>query len=579
MKDNIINEENIIFKLKFRRKDFLIRKKYLEYIPVLFFTNLSTLLLMTVDGIVVGNFLGGLALAAVSMFTPIAVFFNAYIAIIAHGIADSFADAMVGTNSLERLYNGRAIKFVILVSTIVLLIIEFPVAHIVIHSYNLTTVSHEMTYIYTAAMLITLPFQLISTIGACQLEEIGKMNVLLNVSVLQSLINLILDIVFVGALKMGILGAGIASIIACIVRAMLTALYFLTKTNIYKKYRVKLRIGDVKEIVVGGLPYSIGIISSAVNGYLMLRLILHIYGESGGIVNGVCNFCLSIAMVFITSIADANGPLNGIFLSFKDRVAVRHAFKIAANQIIITVGIFTAAIMMKPEWFYFINGVNDIPNFGIEAIKAYSLCLLFIGFNTLFQGYFIDKKEIKLMSRLTFFSDILTPVVAYILFKYLGEKYFWYSVFIVAALATSIYFIRYFISTTKELIDEKLNSDILYLEVKQNEAIEASKDLLLYAKSKGYEVDLANDLAVCLEEMVKYAVKTKNALRINIQIVISFLKYGARFVMLDDGERINFTKKGEEDKIVTDNYDLVKKMAKSYNYQYVLNMNHITFEF
>ena len=35
---------------------------------------------------------------------------------------------------------------------------------------------------------------------------------------------------------------------------------------------------------------------------------------------------------------------------------------------------------------------------------------------------FIDKKEIRLMTRLTFFSDILTPVVANILFKYCSAK-------------------------------------------------------------------------------------------------------------------------------------------------------------
>ena len=52
---------------KYRRKNSLIRMKYLEYVPVLFITNLSSLLLITLDGIFVGNYIGSVALAAVDM--------------------------------------------------------------------------------------------------------------------------------------------------------------------------------------------------------------------------------------------------------------------------------------------------------------------------------------------------------------------------------------------------------------------------------------------------------------------------------------------------------------------------------
>lgn len=81
-----------------------------------------------------------------------------------------------------------------------------------------------------------------------------------------------------------------------------------------------------------------------------------------------------------------------------------------------------------------------------------------------------------------------------------------------------------------------------------------------------------------MEEMVEYAVKSQNTLRIHIQIVINFFKEGARFVMLDDGRCINLDKKRSNGEIVTNNYELVKKVARSYKYQYLLNMNHTTLE-
>lgn len=566
-------------KNRFKRTNTLIRMKYLEYVPVLFITNLSTLLLVSVDGLMVGNFVGDMALEAVNIFVPIEVLFSAYIAIIAHGIADSFADAMIGTNPIERLYNGKAMKFVILVSVVFLIIIQVPITHLIIHSYNLRISFFDMAKIYALVMLVSMPFQLLSSIGACQLQEIGAMKVLMHVSIIEGVVNLLLDLLFVGAFKMGVFGAGLATTIACIIRAVITIIYFLKHTNIYKKYRVKLRIGDVKKIIVGGLPYSINIISGAIEGYIMLRLIIHLYGETGGVVNGVFNFCLSIATVFIASSADANGPLNGIFLSYDDRVAVEHALKIAGRQIIIVVGAFTFLICLNPQIFYFINGVSYIPEYGIEALKAYSLCFIFVGLNTLFQGYFVDKKEIKIMSRLTFFGDIITPIVAFLLYTYIGRKYFWYSYFFTALVVTLIYIIKYCIIAYKASKGEKEKGDILYLEVDQDEAIEASKELLEYAKDKNYPSDIAKNLAFCLEEMVKYAVKSENMIRIHIQIIIDFLKYGAKFVMLDDGERLNLNKNVENDVNNNDKYEILKKMAKSYNYQYVLNMNHTVFEF
>lgn len=53
---------------RFKRTDSLVTKKLLSYIPVMIFTNLSTLLLISIDGIVVGNLIGPNALASVNIF-------------------------------------------------------------------------------------------------------------------------------------------------------------------------------------------------------------------------------------------------------------------------------------------------------------------------------------------------------------------------------------------------------------------------------------------------------------------------------------------------------------------------------
>ena len=563
---------------QYKRKDSLIRMKYFEYIPILYIMNLSTLLLMAVDGLVVGNFMGPNALAAVNMFAPISVLLSAYIAIVVNGIADGHSGILVNNNREEINHSKKAVLVVIILSILVLSIIQIPITHVIIHSYDLDEAMHTMARAYASAMLISMPFRLVSDVGAGLLKEFGRMKVLLVLAVLEAIVNLVLDIVFVKVFNLGLYGTGIATVLASTTRAFITLIYFKTKTDMFDLEGEKIKWQYVKDIVVGGLPYTVGILSSALHSYLMLKLAIYLFGNDGGVIMGVCNMCTSLATVFIVSCADSNGPLMGIFLSMGDRVAMRNAMKIAIRQILVCVGFLTLLIELHPEWFYHIHGVQDIPEYGIIALKFNALFYVFFGCNVLFEAYFIDRHRARITVRHTLLGDLSIPVLAFLLFKMFGKPYLWLSDFIVEFLTLLAYLRHYFFIVIKEEIKEIMNSDIMYLEVEPEQAENASQSIIKYAEDKKYSDILSNHLALCMEEMVEYAVKSQDTLRIHIQIVINFFKNGARFVMLDDGRCIHLDKIKSNGEIITNNYELVKKVAKSYKYQYLLSMNHTTLE-
>ena len=123
------------------------------------------------------------------------------------------------------------------------------------------------------------------------------------------------------------------------------------------------------------------------------------------------------------------------------------------------------------------------------------------------------------------------------------------------------------------------HEEILYLTVNPKEAIEASKDIDDYIIDKGFPRDIANDLSLCMEEMVNYAVKSQKFLGIHIQIIIKLSDKEAKFVMLDDGICIKLNESKEQQEVSVDNYEIIKKLADSYDYQYLLNMNYTTLNF
>jgi hypothetical protein len=54
-----------------------------------------------------------------------------------------------------------------------------------------------------------------------------------------------------------------------------------------------------------------------------------------------------------------------------------------------------------------------------------------------------------------------------------------------------------------------------------------------------------------------------------------------RFIMMDTGRRIALNEDRESKELVTENYTLIKRLSKSVEYQYVLDMNYsiVTFSF
>ena len=148
--------------------------------------------------------------------------------------------------------------------------------------------------------------------------------------------------------------------------------------------------------------------------------------------------------------------------------------------------------------------------------------------------------------------------------------------------------------------------------VRPDQAVEASRKIRAYAEENGVDKRVAYRAALCMEEMVAYAKNANeaDALRkladdngsdnkavellqtdagnsalppsedVNIEIMVRFKgKQEAVFLCLDDGECISLNADKDQQKLVTDNYGLLKKLATSVEYQYLLNMNYSRFVF
>ena len=579
MNANDNNNPEKTIKERFARTGSLTRQKLLEYIPTLLMTNLSTLLLVSVDGLVVGNLVGSDALSAVNIFYPAVLLVGVISVLIANGAATSLSTRMGESDREKILYAKSAVKQLMVVAAVLVAVAQIPVVYFLIRSCRLSPELHRLTWQYALGVMISMPFGLISTVGVCQLQIVGKMKSLMRLALIEGCSNLLLDLFFVGVLKIGVAGAGFGTAGANIIRCGATVLYLARKTDIYNCGGAKARWEDRRELLSLGLPEASYSLMSALQNYVMTRLILAYFGDTGGVVIGVCSFSFCLTNVLISGVQGSMRPLAGLMTGAEDHAGLRMLMRQCGILVAVFACAMTLLVELFPGIFYALHGVSETPAGGLRSLRLYALFFVFRGMNTLFRLYLANRGDTGFSTGLMLLGYATLPLFAFVLTRFLPGPYLWLSYLCTEILIFALNIWRYRMWLKNDQASTGPSARLLFLTVKPDEAVKASRQIRHWAKENGIPDKIAYRVGLCMEEMTAYAVASQERKDINIQVTILFTEGGARFLMMDDGRCIALDDDPETQTMLSDVYGIVKKLAKSVKYQYLLNMNYTVFEF
>lgn len=233
----------------------------------------------TVDAIVVGNFVGKVALGAVggSTGTLINLLIN-FISGLAGGATVVIAQSY-GKKDMDGIKKGIESGMFLGISLgFILMIIGIASARVLLESMDVTSDILPLAVSYMRIYLLGLVPTMIYNVGSGVLRAVGDSKRPLYFLIVSCFTNIIFDILFVCVLKMGVNGAALATIISQAVSCVLI-LFALGKENTIYHYRLNKIEFDptyLKKIVVIGLPtgiqsvlYSVSnlFINAQVNGY------------------------------------------------------------------------------------------------------------------------------------------------------------------------------------------------------------------------------------------------------------------------------------------------------------------------
>ena len=222
----------------------------------LFLGNLFQQLYNTVDSLIVGNFLGSDALAAVSssgsLIFLLVGFFNG-IAVGAGVVISKYFGARDYENLKKAVHTGVAFG---LVSGLLLTVIGMFLAPqiLVLMGTPESVLPNSILYfrIYFAGSLAFVMYNIVMGI----LQAVGDSRHPLYYLIFSSIVNIVLDLLFVGVLRMGVGSAALATAISQAASALLCFIRLVRTNDIYqvKIREIRFHPAQLRQIISFGLP-------------------------------------------------------------------------------------------------------------------------------------------------------------------------------------------------------------------------------------------------------------------------------------------------------------------------------------
>jgi putative MATE family efflux protein len=423
-------------------------KVMLKLVVPMIIGNLFQQLYNVADTIIVGKFIGSNALAAVGSSFSVMVLLNSIILGLCMGSSTVFS-ILYGAKETERLKNSFFISASLI--GLLTLIINLLALVFIDEILSLLNTPQEVwvdTKTYLQIIFYGISFTSVYNYFAAIMRSMGNAMIPLIFLIVASIINIVLDIVFIVPFNMGVAGAAYATIIAQAASAIGLAVYCIRKIPMIHLKRKDLHfdIGIVKMISNNSILSSIQ--QSIMNfGILMIQGLVNSFG-----VSAMAAFASVVKIESFAYLPEQEfGNAFSVFIAqnygAKENERIRKGIR-SALKLITIYGIAVSILIIllaKPLLGIFINAnETEILRIGTQYLYIVASFYVFIGYLFMFYGLFRGMGKPEMSIILTIVSLGTRVILAYTLssISSIGLAGIWWSIPIGWALADIIGFYK-----------------------------------------------------------------------------------------------------------------------------------------
>ena len=410
---------------------------------------------MVVDTFFVGQYIGELAIGAISVIFPISFLFSSIGMSIGIG-GGSIVSRALGNNDDKKAqlaFNNQISLtiFLAIIAVIIGLVFKIPILDIFGAKGEIMPFANS----YFSIVLIGIPFLALSMMANNNLRAEGKAKIAMIALLIPSVVNIVLDYIFIDVMDLAMIGAGWATTISYLGSAGYIIYFYLAKKA---ELKVKLVLFKLNKLIVSEI-FKIGSVNLLRQGTISLLAIvlnntLFYYGNlQGGMggeiaisVYGLATRMTMFALFPLIGIAQGFMPIAGYNYGAKMYNRVNSVIKIALIYGFIIASFIGIILMVSSDLIPYIftkdtKLIKHAPNAIFWIFSATPVIVFHLIAPSYYQA--IGKAIPALLLTLTKQGVFLIPFVL-ILPIYFGIEGVWYSFPISDIISAGIcfYFLR-----------------------------------------------------------------------------------------------------------------------------------------
>ena len=343
-----------------------------------------------VDALFIGQYIGEIALAAVSLAFPLAFITNSVAAMIGVG-GSSLLSRAIGANDLEiQAKTFGTITVLSIVCSAFLTIVSWYFAEWMIASLGGTGEVLRLGTLYYRTLILGAIFQIFSVGVNLLIRAEGKIKEAMTFAIISTVLNMILTPIFLGYLDWGIAGAAWASILSAVVFSIMNIWYYWADQTSYRVDRsyFRLELKLVRPILAVGVSAMMLQLMFVLQQIVVFKS-LAVHGTDRDIAfMGACYRILILLLVPGFGFSTALQPVAGINFGANDYGRVKKAFWVFTSGSAILLFILWSSAMLFPQvvlgWMLPDYNFTDLDLLNFRLMMA--PCMLFPFF---FMGFIL----------------------------------------------------------------------------------------------------------------------------------------------------------------------------------------------
>lgn len=410
--------------------------------------NLFQQLYSVMDSIILGNFVGEEALAAVGSCVGIVMLFIA----IATGASVGCSVVISQLFGAKKIEDMKTSIFTALISVVCIGVILSIIGNIInrklLNIMGTPDNIIDKSSLYLRVYFYGLTFLFIYNVLAAIFNALGESKIPLYFLIFSSVLNIILDMVFVVYFKLDVIGVGLALIISQSISSIVLFIFLLKKIRKFKS-KDSFSYFSVSELIqMGKVAVPSVLQQSLVSlGMLMVQIVVNRYGSSVMAGYAAAVKIDGVALMPMVTIGNAISTFTAQNIGANKPNRIKSAYRASLGMIAFISLSITALIYIFGERFLSvfldINSSREAISTGIQYLRVVSLFYIVMGFMNVTNGVLRGAADIYvyLLSSLTNLGARIG--LTFYLGDVVGKDVIWWAIPVGWILSYIVSIIRY----------------------------------------------------------------------------------------------------------------------------------------